>query len=207
MSLLLSIFLLALNGKAHPTSFEGSTGVMGHFSNELSEFQLNYSFKHWFAVESTVLSIPEMPENQALILSANILAYRWNTDQLQGNLYGSLGVGSSDLSGDRQNIGNAMLQFDIEDRKYYFLTKHQQVFGQEGVDLRLSLARLGFAPYVGKFDEIHTWLIMEWSKMAMRESGFQEDLTPFLRVFYKNILFEIGQSFKGNSNFNFITHF
>lgn len=35
---------------AHPTSFEGSTGVMGYHSPGFSHNQINYSHNYWFAV-------------------------------------------------------------------------------------------------------------------------------------------------------------
>ena len=110
-----------------------------------------------------------------------------------------------------QRAGIGLLQFDIEDRNFYFLCKQLRIFNGWGAgaqtDLTQTMVRLGLAPYVVNFDGIHSWLILEWQELSFFKDQSDVEVTPFVRVFYKNLLFEIGQSFDGATKFNYITHF
>ena len=205
---MLTMLLAGLSAGAHPVSFEGSKGVMGYHSPLLTHFQLNYSFKYWFAVGAHHFEVPNVrPDQFANFASANFLLKRWNGPNYQANIYGVLGVGHSKL---RQNSEGAMLtklQFDIEDRQYYFLTSYSQINSESQTELRDTVVRLGVAPYVGKYDDIHSWIILEYRNNEIGNQSPFDDVTPFLRVFYKNLLFEFGQSFNGLTRFNYIAHF
>lgn len=193
---------------AHPVSFEGSKGIMGYHSPQLTHFQLNYSATYRFAVGAHHFAIPNSsPYRFANFLSANFLLKRWNGPSYQGNIYAVLGVGHSQMREQSVGAGLGKLQFDIEDRKYYFLTSYSQIQSEKGRELTDFVIRAGLAPYVGDFKDIHSWLILEWRENQILNEEKFEDLTPFLRVFYRNLLFEIGQSFKGITRFNYIVHF
>lgn len=190
---------------SHPVSFKGSRGVMGYHSPFMTHNQLNYSFQHWFALGVHHFRMPEN-KSSASFLSTNFLLKRWNGKALQANIYTSFGVGISDISGTEGESGFTAVQFDIEDRDYYFLAKHSLIASNSEIDLQQTVIRLGFSPYVEDFEGIHSWLILEWQSMDTVLNNDVTDLTPFLRIFYKNLLFEIGQSFDGLTKFNFITH-
>ena len=193
---------------AHPVSFEGSKGIMGYHSPLLSHVQLNYSFKHWFALGVHYYEVPnQQMDLSAGFVSANFLIKRWNGASYQANLYGVIGAGSSRLGTNSQEALLSKLQFDIEDREYYFLASYGQINTEKMIDLKDGLVRFGVAPYVANYNDIHSWIILEWRSMELVEGGFVDDVTPFLRVFYKNLLFEIGQSFNGLTRFNYIVHF
>lgn len=202
------VVLLSLGASAHPVSFEGSKGIMGYHSPLLTHAQFNYSFRHWFAVGLHHFDVPNTNANQfANFLSANFLLHRWNGAGFQANIYTVLGAGHSKLNQESIGAGLAKLQFDIEDRDYYFLTYYSQVQSESRTELRDFTVRAGLSPYVGKFDDIHSWLILEYRSQEILDNGAFEDVTPFLRLFYKNLLFEIGQSFNGLTRFNYIVHF
>lgn len=200
--------LTASAAGAHPVGYAGSRGVMGYHSPSLSHVELSYSFKHWFATGVHHYVIPSDTEDlHASFATANFLLKRWNSDAFQANLYAVAGAGQSELSGLAEGAGLGQLQFDIEDRRYYFLAKHTRIFTDKETDLEQSMLRIGFAPYQGRFEEPHFWLILEGERQIFAENTDEESLTPFLRLFYRNILFEIGQSFDGHTKFNYITHF
>lgn len=194
---------------AHPVAYKGSKGVMGHHSPTMTHNQLNYSQQYWWAVGAHYFKRPQYEDNrQAAFLSTNFLLKRWNGAAYQANIYTVLGAGQSELlGGDPQNSGLGIVQFDIEDREYYFLAKHITVANEEQTEMTQSVVRLGLAPYVGGFDDIHSWLILEHSQTKFFDDDLKVEVTPFLRIFYKNLLFEIGQSFNGNTKFNYIVHF
>lgn len=193
---------------AHPVSFRNSVGIMGQHSPSLTHNQINYSVRHWYAIG--VHHFNRNQESQpahATLISNNFLLKRWNSDRFQANIYSLLGFGQSELNFEPEIVGMAGLQFDIEDRRYYFLTKYMELSNGADPELREFKVRSGIAPYIGNYSDMHTWLILEFKHKEFRHRLFEDELTPFLRVFYKNILFEIGQSFKGQTMFNYIAHF
>ncbi len=208
IGLFLSIGLCSLSLSAHPVSFKDSVGVMGYHASIMSHNQLNYSVKHWFAVGVHHLRRPNLlTNNHATFATTNLLLKRWNGSSYQGNLYAVIGGGQSELSGKPEGVGVGMFQFDIEDRRYYFLVKHLELHNASQAEFRHSVVRVGIAPYEGDFDDIHSWLILEWQNNDFIGTGPIADITPFLRIFYRNLLFEIGQSYRGVTRFNYITHF
>lgn len=192
---------------AHPVSFKSSTGIMSYQSPIISHSQLNYSFEYWFAGGIHHIRRPNMSDRSATLASANLLLKRWNGDSLQANIYLSLGAGHSELGPQPITAGLGALQFDIEDRDYYFLAKHTLIGDTKRFELSQSVLRIGLSPYVEDYDGIHSWLIVEWQSTNFYDGRDLVDVTPFLRVFYKNLLFEVGQSFDGITKFNYIAHF
>ena len=203
------VVFIGMNGKAwaHPVAYRGSKGLMGYHSPLLTHSQLNYSFRHWIAAGVHHIRRHEIPNRTATFASANFLIHRWNGSGLQANIYGVVGAGVSHLEGEEQSAGLALLQFDIEDRDYYFLAKHSQIVGEQRKDMDQSIVRLGFSPYVEGFEGFHSWIIFEWQNSNFYDGTHITDLTPFLRFFYRNLLFEVGQSFEGVTRFNYIVHF
>src|SRR5690606_14285081 len=98
------------------------------------------------------------------------------------NVYGVLGAGQSELSGTPEASGFSLVQFDIEDRKYYFLAKYADLYNENKSDLRQATLRAGIAPYIEKYDGIHSWFILEWHQFRFSSSDSSEDLTPLLRI-------------------------
>jgi len=192
---------------AHPVSYAKSKGLMGYHSPMISHNQINYSFKYWFAAGVHHIRRPNIKNRHATFASTNFLLKRWNGSGLQANLYSVFGAGVSELGPTSEPSGLGLIQFDIEDRRLYFLAKHSAVVNEERSDMQQTVVRFGFAPYVVGYEGIHSWLILEWQNTDFTDGKDISDMTPFLRVFYKNLLFEVGQSFDGLTKFNYITHF
>lgn len=206
--LLLFVSGFSLTSEAHPVSFKGSKGVMGSHSPHLTHNQINYSFQYWWALGAHQYTRPDKKHDKsATIASSNFLIKRWNAEAFQANLYVNLGVGHSEFTGESKTAGYGLIQFDIEDRDYYFLAKHSQLITDKVTDLRQATVRMGITPYVDGYDGFHSWMILEYSSMEFLQAEKREDLTPLLRFFYRNMLFEIGQSFNGSTQFNYIAHF
>jgi hypothetical protein len=207
---LLSVFFVFgwSTAAGHPVSFKGSVGVMGHHSPMLTHHQLNYSATHWFAAGVHHFRRPDIGEpRHATFGTLNFLVKRWNEEALQANIYGVIGAGQSELTGTPRAAGLGLVQFDIENRRYYFLVKHLQLFNGDRDDLAQTAIRAGIAPYQADFSDLHSWLILEWEKSTFGDRETHRELTPFLRIFYNNLLFEIGQSFNGLTKINYISHF
>lgn len=204
----LSLLTLVTTALAHPVSYKGSIGVMGYHSPVLTHNQLNYSLSHRIAMGAHYFTRPELDNREASYLSANFLVHRWNGTGLQANIYAIAGAGYDQIASDNSSAsGLTALQFDIENRKYYFLAKQLRTLGDDNQGLNQTLLRLGFAPYVGRFEDLHSWFIVEWKRNKFSDGFLLEDTTALLRFFYKNLLFEVGQSFNGFTKFNYIIHF
>ena len=228
---ILLVMLVTMGGifeykaNAHPVSFAGSVGLMGYHSKALTHGSLNYSFTYDKAIavhhfrrpwtHADMMEDPQsmsdgMPQRAASFASGNFLLKRWNAPKLQANLYTVLGYGRSSLvsgNGEYDPAVYSTLQFDIEDRDYYFLAKAASVISDNRYDMLNSLYRVGITPYVEAYDGIHSWIIFEWNELQFFNQSAKRDLTAFVRVFYKNVLVEVGQSFEGHSKFNYIVHF
>ncbi len=206
--LVMGMVVFSLTSQAHPVSFKGSTGIMGHHSPFMAHNQINYSFEYWWALGVHHFQNPQDQDLKASVVTSNFLLKRWNGKSFQSNLYALVGGGISTLDGiEQKGTGAVGLQYDIEDRRYYFLAKHMNLLTKEDSAFYQSVVRVGIAPYEGDFDELHAWLILEWRKNEWGQGFVMEDTTPMLRFFYQNLLFEIGQSFRGLTRFNYIIHF
>lgn len=203
----LSLMLLSYQASGHPVSFKDSIGIMGHHSPMMIHNQINYSMEYWWALGIHHIQNPQNQDLKASYVTSNFLLKRWNAKSYQGNLYALVGAGVSSLDGSSKGSGVAGVQFDIEDRRYYFLAKHLQILNNERSAFNNSVVRAGLAPYQGSFEDLHAWLIVEWSRNEWGQGFVFEDTTPYLRFFYNNLLFEIGQSFRGLTKFNYIIHF
>jgi hypothetical protein len=190
---------------AHPVAFRDSVGIMGSHSREQSDMELNYSVRHWWALHAHSMRFhANTSEQDVWVGGANFLLHRWNTDSFQANLYLLTGVGESRLSGKRRGIVDGGLLADIENRQYYFSSYYSQLRHQGEIELQQYKIRAGMAPYIGDFKDLHTWFILEAYKKTYGDTKVQ--LTPFLRFFYRNVLWEVGSSLKGDLTFNYIIH-
>jgi hypothetical protein len=204
----ISLLVAVQYAQAHPVSFEDSVGIMGYHAPKVSHMQVNYSWRHWFATGVHHFSLKTQDEMKSMnLISTNFLVKRWNGSSYQANIYTNLAVGMSDLSQESRPLGMGSVQFDIEDRKYYFLAKYSRLASEASEELTQITLRAGVAPYVANFNDIHSWIIIEWQSNLFLGQDLDVDITPYLRVFYKNVLFEIGHSLDGHMRFNFISHF
>ena len=180
---------------------------MGHHSTDFTHSQLNYSFEYWLAGGIHHFRRNQLSKRHATVGSANFLLKRWNGEALQANLYAVVGAGKSELTGKPEDVGMGMLHFDIEDREYYFLTHHLVLKNKDVTEMEETKVRVGVAPYIADFKGIHSWFILDYTNTKFAGESKKDDLTPFLRIFHNNVLFEIGQSFEGSTKFNYIIHF
>ena len=199
------LFLFCSELYAHPVSYQGSLGMMGYFSKEMTDIEMNYSAKHWLAFSGRILRItPDTDRPDVTVGGLNLLLKRWNASGFQANIYTQLAAGNSRLSGRNRAAYLTELVGDIEDRHFYFYSHFSHLRNSEKQEMNHMEIRGGFTPYVGKFSDLHTWVILAATKQSIQDTKWR--LTPFLRFFYQNVLWEIGSSLQGNIKFNTIIH-
>ena len=121
----------------------------------------------------------------------NRLVKRWNEKNSQANLYFKTGVGQADPfgDGDVELAGFVGLGADWETRRWftsYEARAYDLTFDQS---VRHS-ARIGVAPYIGDYGDLHTWLMLQVENHP--ESETPTTLTPLVRFFYDVQLLELG---------------
>ncbi len=137
----------------------------------------------------------------------NHLVKRWNGDHSQANIYLLSGVGGFWADGpakvDVEWAGKWGLQVDYETRQFYTLVSYSS-WHSETVDTNYALYRIGFAPFLAGYNDLNVWAILQLDYNKDMRNEVQ--VTPFLRFFYKNILWEMGASFRGNFYWQFMVH-
>lgn len=184
---------------------------MSEFHPIMQEVSMIYSPKYWLGLGVVTMRSPDKFE----VSSSQIgwLVNRWNLAEAQGNFYllGGLGYGKQEEADDLQIKASGTVyrlgaQADFETRRIYtFMRYVEHRFVDDGRLLNNQFAAaLGFAPYLGEFDELNSWVIFK----LIASDDFNEFIyLPMIRFFYKNFLWEVGQDFDGNSQLNFMVRF
>ncbi|WP_374080001.1 hypothetical protein [Bdellovibrio bacteriovorus] len=207
--LILGFLLLTLGGvgtaNAHPVSFQGATSLMSYNKEKENELLLTYSFDRSWAAG---LSYFKMEDIEYTIPRINFLAKRWNNDDSQGNIYLSAGYGTERSFDENKGVTFGSVEADWESRKYYTSIQYNKFFRQDSdavdrTDYEHTKGRLGVAPYLAEFNELNTWLIVQFDKVNDKPI----ETTQFIRLFYKNAMIELGAAFGGGWAFNYMVHF
>lgn len=198
----------AKTAEAHPVAFKGSYSIMTWNSKDMSDWMFTHSFTSNFSLTARYLRLDTVDGERAFYApQANYLLKRWNELDSQANIYLSAGHGAEKVKSKYNNVTTAALEADWESRKYYVSFREDVIVTHKNSSKNIyqSKVRAGFAPYLAEFNEINTWFILQADKNNKEEKNFK--LTPFIRMFYKNVLTEIGVSSRGDAQFNFMVHF
>jgi hypothetical protein len=194
---------------ARPISYTGGWTVMQMNDNEESSLHIHYTPHYRYSVG--YLGAWMRDERwQFHGGQLNILGKRWNNPASQGNFYikSGLGVAHSDSapnSGTVRPAGFTGLSIDWEDRRYFTMYENRLSHAGSIDKTFMQKGRLGIAPYIGDYGDLHTWLMLE----VKHTPGAREDVTytPLVRLFKGDTLIEAGVSTKGEVLFNWTYRF
>lgn len=191
---LISTALLALTishaADARPVSYPDGWTIMQQNNGDFSSAHLHYSptFQDsvGFYTERNWAN-----DWQFSGVQYNRLLKRWNTSDSQANLYLKLGAGHADAFGDGEEslAGFVDVSADWETRRWFLAYDARAYDLGFDQDFR-QFARIGFAPYVGDYGDLHTWLMLQVENNP--ESDTPITATPLIRFFYDVQLLEIG---------------
>ncbi|KYG65493.1 hypothetical protein AZI85_17410 [Bdellovibrio bacteriovorus] len=198
------LFLIATTAQAHPVSFAGAFSLMSYNKENENEMLLTYSMTSrlaaglmYFKTEEAEYTVPRL----------NFLAKRWNNEDSQGNIYLSAGYGTDRSYDEVKGVTLVSADVDWEDRRYYTSFQYTKYFREDSdiqrTDFEQTKLRGGVAPYLAEFNELNTWLIVQFEK----KNDSSIETTQFVRLFYRNILIEVGATIGGGGAFNFMSHF
>lgn len=209
---LITVLFLSVPGWSHPVSFKGGTSLMSYNSDLESDVMLTYSYDFWGSVGLRYLNFRDLTadymapgqshQSEFTFAQGNFLLKRWNQEHSQTNIYLSGGAGIEKNSGKTTSAQVIETQADWESRQYYVLGNYQRVFREKADDLQVAKGRLGFAPFIGDYEDLNIWVIAE----AVKMNDMDVQLNQILRFYHKNVLWEFGGNFKGSLIFNFMVH-
>ena len=202
----LVIFLIMFSNyyNAHPVIFKGGWVYQGSFMPLMNEMKVSYTFDPKWSVVLNSHRFEMADEYQDVAIGLNTLVKRWLQHDSQGNVYLGAHFGKyQDLNGDG-SVGHAFLMADWEDREDYVVFKSKKFYFEDRQS-QDYLIRYGFAPYVAGMNELQTWMILQ--AYYYEEQSKEAIITPMLRFFYKNVLWELGSSTKGDSFLTLMVHY
>lgn len=189
---------------AHPVTYKDAWMIQSMFREKMSQNSLIYSFHRNFGLGFEATRFELTPDEPVWALADfNVLVKKWNLPGAQGNLYLMSGAGATIKDNSEEFAGKAGFEADYETRKFYTLFQYIKYWSEQE-DFDWYQYRIGFAPYLVGYDGLHTWAILQLDYNEATHENVQ--VTPLLRFFYKNVLWEMGGSFKGNIFFQFMVH-
>lgn len=203
---LLIFFVVILNSYVygHPVIYKGGWVYQGSFMPQMNEMKISYSFDPNWSVVLNSHRFEMTDEYQDVAIGINTLAKRWLQHDSQANFYLGAHLGQyKDNNGDGQ-VSHVFMMADWEDREDYVLFKSKKFFF-DGRETQDYLARYGFAPYVAGMNELQTWAVLQ--AYYYEEQSREAIITPMIRFFYKNVLWEMGSSTKGDSFLTLMVHY
>jgi len=192
---------------AHPVAYKGAWSFMAFNQPDMQDWQLLYSVARKFSLGVNYIhDTMEGADRYFLIPRVSWLVNRWNGKDYQANIYVYGGIGIAKKNALNEVAGEAAIEADYETRKVYFSGKASAVVAKGFDTLAIYQLRAGFAPYEGGYDEIQAWLIAQAQYLPFAKSE-PVRVGPVVRIFYRNVLTEMGVSAQGTWNFNFMVHF
>lgn len=206
MKTLLTLLVLSLsfNSFAHPVIYKDGWALSSSNMADYSNNYIMYSFSNRFAVGVDHWRFSKDDENNETgLLKLNHLLWRHNGEDSQANIYLHGGIGIEDQEWDqKQTRGNYMygVEADWETRVLYTAFKHYQF-----KDTSVTQARVGFSPAIADFSSLQTWFMVQG--MVIDDLDETVMITPMLRFFYQNVLWEVGSSTRGDWMLNLMVHY
>lgn len=198
--------LMAAQAQARPVSYPGGWTGMVRNNGEVNSAHIHYSptakasigykYEYWRDKEITI--------NAAQM---NNLLKRWNKKDSQANIYLKSGLG---VAYDRREEDTGLAAFtglavDWENRRFF--TSYENRYTQAGSidDFYQQSARVGIAPYIGDYGDLHTWLMLQIDHSPENEDAIT--VTPLVRLFKGPHLLETGMSNRGEVLFNYVVRY
>jgi hypothetical protein len=202
--LLFCLLLISLNTLSHPVIYKDGIVYWGSFAPDMNTQRVSYTLDPKYSVELNTTWFFNVDEYRDYTFGINYLFKRWLNNDSQGNIYGSLHTGYYEDNNGEGLVNHAMLMGDWESRRYY-TAGSVMAFSYDGEEKYKYSYRFGVAPYIAGMNTLQAWLIVKLD--YFKENNRTILITPMMRFFYKNILWEIGSNTQGDSFLTLMTHY
>lgn len=122
----------------------------------------------------------------------NYLAYRHNAPHAQTNVFLMSGVGGAFKSETLHPAAWAGMLADWETRRWYLSYDNNYTYADTIESSFAQKAKVGIAPYIGEYEDIHTWLMLQFEHYP--DTNHEFVITPMIRLFKDTYLGELGYS-------------
>jgi len=203
-------FCVALSGPeavlAHPVTFKDGWALQTSVMPKRQDFEINHSLSNREALGLSYHRIDDGEEKNLFVLPQfNFLLRRWNDAEYQANIYLMAGAGVRSRDDEESFAAKGAFQGDFETRTFYTALMGESLLSESGHNFNRLSYRAGLSPYKAAFDELTTWIVLQTTYQPDMEEEYE--ITPLLRFFYKNYLWEIGSSVEGDVYLQAMVHF
>ncbi len=169
-----------------------------HYS-PTAKYSLGYKGEYWRDGEYSIQAV-----------QMNNLLKRWNNPDSQANLYikSGIGVAYSDKGAFDHETDLAAftgVATDWENRRFFISYENRYTDAGKIDDFFMQSARVGVAPYIGEYGDLHTWLMVQVDHKP--EARDHVTITPMVRLFKDVHLAEFGMNNKGEVLFNYVIRY
>ncbi len=204
--LLFVCLMLSVGVNARPVSYPGGLTVMAQTNEEEYSLHTHYSptAKYSVGMRNELFHKDDIQMHSAQL---NYLVKRWNNSNSQANLYSKSGFGFSKSDSETAASAFTGLALDWETRRYFASYENRYIEAGDVMSKFSQSARLGIAPYVGDFGDVHTWMMVQVDHDPKNADNDHYRVTPLIRLFYDTHLLETGYSDNDQLMVNYIKRF
>ena len=182
--LIFSIICLSMSDLliARPISWSGGSTFMYKTNSVITSYYYHYSPNYKYSIGGEYVN-DKYFDNEYFNIRGTYLLDRNNTKSSQRNLYitGALSIKESD----NFNYG---IHGDWETRRVF--TSFSHIYKHtETKDYSESELQFGIAPYLGEYNELHSWMMIKAKRDTINNNW---DIYPFMKIFKGDFLVEIG---------------
>lgn len=195
-SLVILGLVLSVSSEARPVSYPGGWVSMVQYRPDVYQAHAHYSPTAryswgYMGIQST------HTQTSFHGVQFHYLAKRWNRPNSQANVYAMTAAGVQSTSRARYDGATIHgVSMDWENRRY-FTRYTARVHTHDGEAQHTG--RVGIAPYIGDYGDLHTWLMLQVEVM-----GQDTAIVPLIRWFRSMHLVELGVHPNGGLLFNWM---
>ena len=201
MVIVLGLAILQPMVIAHPVIWSGGRVVTLMATDSMREFKSHYSLNHRVSFGVHAVQFDSEP---LVMAQANGLLKRWNADGAQANAYLFSGLGTTVGRSSDSWVGHLGGQVDWETRSLHTYFSYDGYYHGRGRHILRS--RFGVAPYLGGYDDIHTWVMLQLTH-DIDDDRQLTTVLPLVRLFKRNLLIEFGTNFTSRYLMTAMIHF
>ena len=177
-----SLLITTAYVESRPISWSGGSTLMYKTNSMMSSYYYHFSPTYQYSIGAEYIN-DRYFNDQYINIRSTYLLDRKNTKSSQRNLY-LTGAVSTKKSEDFY-YG---MHGDWETRRYFssFSVINKHTVSKDYSEYELQL---GVAPYLGDYNELHTWVMIKTKKDTLNNEW---DTYPFLKLFKGDFLLELG---------------
>ena len=176
------LFMLSDLAQSRPVSWAGGSTIMYRTDSMMSSYTFHYSPTYKYSIGAEYVN-DRYFNNHFINLRSTYLLDRHNTKISQRNIYLTGGISTKTNQDFSYGIHG-----DWETRRLFssfsLINKHTKE-----KDYTENEFQLGVAPYLGKYDDIHTWVMLKAKKNTINNNW---EIYPFIKLFQGDFLIEVG---------------